>query len=431
MTVSVDVEGPKTGPSTNSVTGDVSVPKGCLTGTHRAVDPAETLRKITPHLARMGITRVANITGLDRVGIPVVAVYRPNARSVAVSQGKGFDLVAAQVSGLMEAIESYHAEHVKLPLRLASHTELCADAPVLDVSRLPRLSVSGFHGQKQMLWCEAVDLMADHPIWIPYEMVHTNYTRPLPTGSGNFQMSSNGLASGNHRLEAISHGICEVVERDAMSLWNLAGGTGNPVGRVDPASVIDPLCRHVLDHLLAAEISVGIWDVTSDVGIASFACAIVDTKPNHIGQFYSSHGSGTHPCAEIALLRALTEAAQTRLTYIAGARDDANRELFETARNPDRIAEVQRHLDNVDPAGFKAFGETGSYLSESLEEDLAYELECLKSVGIEEVAAVSLGGEDLGISVMRVIIPGLEGLHDAPGYIPGERARIRMEDMRQ
>ena len=64
----------------------------------------------------MGITRIANITGLDRLGIPVVMVCRPNSRSIAVSQGKGLTLDAAKASGLMESVETFHAESITRPL---------------------------------------------------------------------------------------------------------------------------------------------------------------------------------------------------------------------------------------------------------------------------------------------------------------------------
>ena len=121
--------------------GDLSS-KSHRRGTHRHISPADTLRAVEPLLPHAGITRVANITGLDRVGIPVVAVYRPNSRSLAVFQGKGLDLDAARASGVMEAIEAYHAEHVTHPLRLASWTEMRRAAPVVDVELLPRLSVS-------------------------------------------------------------------------------------------------------------------------------------------------------------------------------------------------------------------------------------------------------------------------------------------------
>jgi ribosomal protein S12 methylthiotransferase accessory factor len=58
----------------------------------------------------MCITRPGNITGLDRIGIPVAVVVRPNSRSVSVSQGKGLELPQSMASALMEACEGFHAE---------------------------------------------------------------------------------------------------------------------------------------------------------------------------------------------------------------------------------------------------------------------------------------------------------------------------------
>src|SRR5262245_16449179 len=93
-------------------------------GTHRTIAPAATLDRLSRLFDAIGITRVANITGLDHVGIPVVVVCRPNSRSLAVAQGKGIDLVSAKVSGIMESVEQYHAERISLPLRLGSFNEL-------------------------------------------------------------------------------------------------------------------------------------------------------------------------------------------------------------------------------------------------------------------------------------------------------------------
>ena len=72
--------------------------KHYLDGTHRITDPASTLSRVMPFAARMGITRVAVLTGLDVIGIPVVAAYRPNSRSIAVHQGKGTTLAAAKAT---------------------------------------------------------------------------------------------------------------------------------------------------------------------------------------------------------------------------------------------------------------------------------------------------------------------------------------------
>jgi len=391
-------------------------------GTHRTVDPQETLRwacEIAPHV---GITRVANVTGLDRIGVPVVAVHRPNSRSLVVSQGKGLDLVAAKVSGMMEAIESDHAERPQLPLRLESYEELSRRLPVVNVAGLPQISMGTFSASRRILWCEGSDLATENPRWVPFEMVHTDFTLPLPSGSGCFIMSSNGLASGNHRLEAISHGICEIVERDAMALWELAGGTRSRERRIAPDSIDDPACRQILERFFSAKIAVGIWDATSDVGLATFVCFITD-QTGASGYVHASHGSGCHPSREIALLRALTEAAQTRLTYIAGARDDADHRFFARARSVTRVEQLRAELGTGEDASACDFRTVPTHDSMTFEEDVGWLLECLRRVGLDEVVVVDLSRPEFPVSVVRVLVPGLEGLHDAPGYVLGERAK--------
>src|SRR5689334_8359968 len=146
------------------------IPKGFRDGTHRLVSPLETVARVRPFLPVMGITRVANVTGLDSIGIPVVMVCRPNSRSLAVSQGKGLDLAAAKASGLMESIEAYHAEQITLPLKLASYEELRYTHRVVDVEQLPRPAHSLFHTRLQILWIEGYDLLQQEHVWVPYEM---------------------------------------------------------------------------------------------------------------------------------------------------------------------------------------------------------------------------------------------------------------------
>src|SRR6266496_3142850 len=96
---------------------DNSEQKSYRAGTHRIRNPEQTLAEYLPKAKDMGITRLANVTGLDWVGIPVYNAIRPNSRSLSVSQGKGVTLEAAKVSALMESIEYWHAEHISLPLR--------------------------------------------------------------------------------------------------------------------------------------------------------------------------------------------------------------------------------------------------------------------------------------------------------------------------
>jgi YcaO-like protein with predicted kinase domain len=150
--------------------------KAFRAGTHRILPPEETLRRGLRLAPIMGITRIANVTGLDNVGVPVVMVCRPNARSLAVSQGKGLDLPAAKASGLMESIEVYHAETITLPLRLGSYEELRYSHRLVDVLELPTISTGTFHPNLRLLWCEGRDLLNDESVFVPYELVHTDYT---------------------------------------------------------------------------------------------------------------------------------------------------------------------------------------------------------------------------------------------------------------
>ena len=87
-------------------------PKAYRAETERAVDPATTLRLAEAAVPATGITRVADITGLDRVGIPVFSCIRPTAADGAISvyNGKGATPLAARVSAVMEGVERYSAE---------------------------------------------------------------------------------------------------------------------------------------------------------------------------------------------------------------------------------------------------------------------------------------------------------------------------------
>jgi YcaO-like protein with predicted kinase domain len=63
----------------------------------RSRTSSETWAAVQPLLQEIGITRVGDITGLDRIGIPVWIAVRPNSRTLSVSQGKGLDAPAARI----------------------------------------------------------------------------------------------------------------------------------------------------------------------------------------------------------------------------------------------------------------------------------------------------------------------------------------------
>lgn len=393
-----------------------------LRGTHRLVSPAETVERVLPMMRAVGITRVADVTGLDVIGIPVVMVCRPNARSVSVSQGKGLDLDAARASGLMESIEQWHAEHILRPLLFTAAAELSPGRRLVDLAGLPRLSIGSFHPDHKMLWVEGEEIMDGGSLWLPLEVVHTDYTLPLPPGSGCFLTTSTGLASGNHRLEAVLHGVYEVIERDAVALWRAAGPARRSRTRVDVDTVDDPTCRDLLARFDRAGIAVGVWDASSDIGLPVFVAEIVDRDPHPGRVLYVSGGQGCHRSRAVALARALTEAAQSRLTAISGARDDLDRSSYEQLRSSQRIAAALAEIGEL--AGpLRSFADASDGFSERLDEDLDVVLSALRGAGVGQVVVVDLTRPELGLPVVRVVVPGLESMWEAPGYTPGPRAR--------
>jgi YcaO-like protein with predicted kinase domain len=370
----------------------------------------ERVKRLAPV---MGITRVANVTGLDQIGIPVVMVSRPNSRSVAVSQGKGIDLLSACASGLMEAAELYHAETITLPLRLATYEELRYQHKTVEPQKLARDPGSRFHSHLRLPWCEGRNLLNNEIVLVPYELVHTNYTVPAPDGHGCFSATSNGLASGNHILEAISHGICEVVERNATALWKLRDEEGLRRGRLDLESVDDPISQELLAKFERAGVAVAVWDITSDIELAAFACLIVPREDTGLWHCSVAAGFGCHPARQIALVRALTEAAQSRLTIISGLRDDFGRDVYEECQDSELLGAVRGRA--LDRSMTRRFQEVPNWDSESFEDDIAWELKCLRKSGLEQVIVIDLTKEEFGLTVVRVVIPDLQSMLRA-GY---------------
>jgi YcaO-like protein with predicted kinase domain len=392
--------------------------KAYLLGAHLLIDPEETLSRVIPLMPQMGITRIANVTGLDCIGIPVVMVCRPNSRSIAVSQGKGLTLNAAKASGLMESVESWHAERIELPLKLGSFADLSANHAFIDIDRLPAMRGSRYQPGLPILWVESFNLVDDIGFWLPYEVVHTFYAHPTPAGSGCFAQSSNGLASGNHYLEAVAHAICECVERDASSLWHHQGKAQRDATKLDLDTIDDECCVELLAKLEMADLTVTAWNTTSDTSIPSFECVVLDKTQADV---HPGLGAGCHPSKSIALVRAITEAVQVRTTYIAGSRDDLTHAEFGDDELEQRNHAFRDLVGSV--PGKVDFRQLETHEFASFEQDVDWLLQQLGVVGIDQVLCVDLSKASIDIPVVRVVIPGLEGPHDDDDYIPGPRAR--------
>lgn len=393
-------------------------------GTDRTTSPAETVRAVAPLLPRCGITRIANITGLDVIGIPVMLAIRPNGRSLSTSQGKGTTYDAARASAVMEAIELYHAESATLSLKYNSYNELRSSGHWMsDVYQLPRSSTKPLDLDQPMPWVLGLNLVDHSTRWLPFELVHTDYRLPARLSSGIFSATSNGLASGNTFTEAVLHGLCEVVERDATTLARLSSADVRRGRRLDLTSVEDSSCAELIRQFSAAGIATAVWETTTEIGLPSFMCTIVGAEPAGLGSLHAASGMGCHPDRAVALSRALTEAAQSRLTMISGSRDDVPPDAYLRLQNNAVLLHVQQEV--AAPADGVRFGSVPTFDHPTLAADLAVVLERLVAIGVDEVLAVNLARAELGVPVVRVVAPGLEGMAESPGYLLGARARAR------
>ncbi|WP_063829766.1 YcaO-like family protein [Streptomyces violaceorubidus] len=370
--------------------------KAIVRGTHRARPPEETWKWIQPVLSRCGITRVADVTWLDEIGIPVFQAIRPNAHTLSVSQGKGADAMLARVSATMEAIELWHAEHPRVPTITAT-VERMKPALGYSLDALPMATRHFIGPDCRFDWYPAIRIDGQGDSYVPAPLLRLDACvtgRWIPTA---FRATSNGLASGNVVDEALLHGMYEVIERDASARARRFG-TAKPV---DLSTVDDALAHHLLELFEAAGVQVTVHALASPFGVPTFDATITSPAfPTPFG------GAGTHLDAGVALSRALTEAAQSRVTAIAGARDDIGRTPYREAhfesvnRSPAAPAAPNDGRRGVD------FSSIASSSLGSLSDETRHLARRIESVTGRSPLYVDLTYPDIGIPVVHVVCPG-------------------------
>jgi ribosomal protein S12 methylthiotransferase accessory factor len=385
-------------------------------GTHRAQSPEHTLTMVRPYLAQAGVTRVADVTGLDHVGVPTTLALRPNAPTMACSSGKGVTFDQAYVSGVMEAFELHAAETVVLSPIRASYRELTKQytMPAEDHLWLTRHSL--FTVDWPFYWCLGWDLITQTEIPVPMAMV--GMAKASMVGSLRaFLASSNGLGAGNSFLEAITSGLYEVIERDGVAChYHAAMHKQRPIPLV-PNAVLRayPLLAPVLEKCDRARVRVVVQECVVDTNVPIYNAFAYDEEDRGVPV---THGYGAHLDSEIALLRAVTEALQARLNFIAGSRDDLFRSAYTRVRAGwrDGVTALQ-HAQVHSPNATRR----GSIASDTFEKDILHLLDCVRGARLPNVVVFDLTPPGFPVFVVRVLVPGLEGyMHH--GYQPGPRA---------
>lgn len=357
---------------------------------------------VEPCLPAFGITRLARVTGLDRIGIPVWNAIVPNSRTIVVNQGKGLDDAQARLSAAMEAIERAVACDPRVAAVRASRSGLgdtgVEAEPLLGLVAADQPDPDPDEATEWML---GTDLLAAGKVWVPLAAVSLDRT-----GTGRrYWQSSDGLAAGSSLREAIMHGILELIERDAEALWKVGALHRRCECCIEPACLGSSVLDELVQRIDRANLRLRLFDITTDIGVPSFTALIGPANPDRKASLRFAEvaqGNAAHPDRRRAAIRAVLEAAQSRLTYISGARDDISADAFERDLPEDTRAVLQSRpspgggedhpLPYIGPAGLPR-----------------HLLGSLRSAGCERLIVVPLTIERAyPFEVVKVFAPGLE-----------------------
>lgn len=424
--------------------------KWTINGTSRIKPAHETLEKVTPVSKNIGITRLADITDMDILRIPNYSAVVPGTEDyIWVYSGKGSTKEHAMASALMESIERYSSLPSGGPRKFirSTYSELAKTHKVLHPDRVIEPVTFAYYDDMLMDWLPGYDLVSEEEILVPASIALFRYTPPPPAVNPFAFFHTNGLASGNVMEEAVCHALCEVIERDAMSLadlrtsaipfhilrtivhsLNTAGFLASPIPAdrfIDDRSIFPDIdisdidfepVRGLVDKFKRADISLTIKDITSDIGIPTFNASSVEWITHDYG--YLAEGHGTHLDARIALLRAITEVSQTRAANIQGARDDLRKIKYDDQNTDDKRA--WQFMPSTRKIKFSG---VHTIFNEDILDDIKLILLRLKSVGLNQVIIVDLTNPDIGIPVVRAIVPGLETFKITKSVM-GMRAKV-------
>jgi ribosomal protein S12 methylthiotransferase accessory factor len=225
-----------------------------------------------------------------------------------------------------------------------------------------------------------------------------------------------GSAAGPSRDAAALHGLLELIERDAASLWWRGGQFGRSIPPQHEASVVaDSLLRQLRQGASGRRRS-WLLDITTDIGVPCVAA--VSCQPDGSGFAF---GLAARPQLEAAARAAITEMCQLEL---AGAVISTKRaERGDAALNAQDRTHLRRAMINADQCALlqPVAGPATHLATGTTEASFIFKLIAgrLKELGIE-IYCIDLTRQHFAVPVVRVIAPGLQL---EPSEIVTERLR--------
>lgn len=367
----------------------------------RSLAPETTLLYAKQCAAAAGISEVRDITGLDILGVPVYASVRPQARGDVVTFGKGLRHVDAEVGAYMEALEFFFAEpgigrvstRWGSPRDVAGHER--ADDAILDFVPLLQREVD-LDGS--LLLASVQDLESGHECAIPAELIFF----PAPdVGQSLFGSSTNGLASGNSVLEATLQALLELIERDIWSFEFVRRASK----LVEATSLPDEV-REIIERAERNGLQLKVRAIPNDYGMPFFAAFVFDL--NNPSRRTFNGGWACDLNRDRALVRAVTEAAQSRLAFIHGGRKVPSALVAQMGE----AKLVRQHMLGVsDPRGQMLLTDIPDLaVAGTLQQKLDAVIERLRRVVQKPIYRVVLTPPESPLQVVRVVVPLLENL---------------------
>ena len=361
---------------------------------------------MAPVLARVPITRVYDATPLDWLGHPVWAAVTPLAVDLTVHAGKGLSAAAARTSAVMEAIERVSAERVdRGRIRVATFRRLERErAGALDPELFDLPFETAYRADRPLAWIGGYDLIAEREAWVALDLVLSPPREGICIG-----VETNGLAAGNCRSEAVLHGLHELVERDAHARDRFVRLHADD-GELPPIRVIDreslpTVAAELLGALRERGIRAVIQDLSHDLGVPVFRATLYDRSfPSVHGRTMTFEGVGADLDPEWAVTRAICEAVQSHTVMVVGARDSV--EDGERHVRYDATSFLRRLAT---PTTLQPFPRGAGELPADLDARLRILLERVAAAGLRHCVVIDLTREDLGVPVVRVLVPGLAG----------------------
>lgn len=379
-----------------------------IEGTQRVFTEEETLQRVQPMLKDIGVTRIANITDLDRIGIPVFSSIRPSAAEGAISvySGKGSNEVQARISAMMESFERCLAERsgvnknvqesivskefIETPeIASGSHSLIEPHSLLLSEKLMPASRIE---------WTTGWDLLKKEEVLVPSNAVYHPYDTP-GLSVKLFRTNTNGLAAGNTIEEAIFHGLLEVLERDALSIAEFNRFPGKEIVLTEDDGENYRLAQMCKEK----GIDIKLWLLFHDTDVPTVVAALDDVQLKDPALLVM--GAGSHLDPSIAVRRAITEAAQSRVVQIHGAREDTEREKFVRDIGYERIKRMNSYWYEE---GEKVYLKDIKDLSNDRPcANIALLLEKIDNVA-ERAVVVDLSRKSIGVPVVRIIVPTFE-----------------------